>query len=86
MDYLPLSDENPGHGHQQAGLGLGLGLGLNGDLESMQARVVQLEEECGVIHRDIERLECSRSGPGLRLGAGFGACGKRDDAVGSSTG
>lgn len=85
MDYLPLSDENSGHGHQQAGLGLRLGLGLNGDLQSMQARVVQLEEECGVIHRDIERLECGSSGPGLRLGAGFSACGKRDDVVGSST-
>lgn len=27
----------------------------------------------------------SRSGRGLRLGTGFGACGKRDDVVGSST-
>lgn len=80
-DYLFLSDQNPDHVHQQTGLGLG----LNRDMESVRARVVELEKECGVIQRDIERLESGTSRPGLRLGAGFAACGKRKDAIGTST-
>jgi hypothetical protein len=78
-DYLLLSNENPDHEHQQAGLG------LNRDIDSMRARVDGLEKECGVIHADVERLECSTSCQGFRLGAGFASCGKMNDAVGSST-
>ncbi|KAJ4785671.1 BTB/POZ domain-containing protein [Rhynchospora pubera] len=79
-DYLLISDENPDHVHQQPGLELR----LNRDLESMWTRVVELEKECGVLHRDIERLECGSSHRGVRLGAGFGSCRKRDDVVGST--